>query len=204
MEPVVDLEKARRERDRKKRPSRPPGRMRAILIRILIGVAVIAALAVAANWRSIWSAASSDDGLVGLYVPAGPLRATMDAAAPAPAVKVAARRFPICGARARTDCVVDGDTLWLAGTKIRIADINTPELSSPACAAERRLGERATLRLQSLLEAGPFELRAQGRDADRYGRKLRILVRNGRSLGEVLVAEGLAHPWNGGRESWCG
>lgn len=41
------------------------------------------------------------------------------------------------------------------------------------------------------------------RDADRYGRKLRVLVRNGRSLGDVLVNEGLARTWNGAREPWC-
>ena len=201
---IVDLDKARRERDRRNRPHRPPGRVRTILIRILVAIAVVALLALAANWRSIWPAATPGGGLVGLYLPPSTRGGSADAAVPAPTVEVAARRFPLCGSGARIDCVVDGDTLWLAGTKIRLADINTPEVSSPQCAAERRLGERATLRLQVLLEAGPFELRADGRDEDRYGRKLRTLVRNDRSLGDTLVAEGLAHPWNGRRESWCG
>ena len=34
-----------------------------------------------------------------------------------------------------------------------------------------------------------------GRDEDRYGRKLRVVVRNGRSLGDQLVSEGLARTW---------
>ena len=199
---IVDLQKARRERDRRDRPPRPAVKARRILIRVLVVLAVVAVLAVAANWRSIWAAASRDDGLVGLYVPTETVRAT--AAVPAPVVSVAARRFPICGSGARIDCVVDGDTIWLGGTKIRLADINTPEVSSPKCANEKRLGERATVRLQALLNAGPFEVRASQRDEDRYGRKLRTLHRGGRSLGDVLVAEGLAHPWNGRRESWCG
>jgi endonuclease YncB( thermonuclease family) len=42
------------------------------------------------------------------------------------------------------------------------------------------------------------------RDADRYGRKLRVVTRNGRSLGDILVAEGLARRWDGRRRSWCG
>jgi micrococcal nuclease len=42
------------------------------------------------------------------------------------------------------------------------------------------------------------------RDEDRYGRKLRTIERDGRSLGDVLVAEGLARPWDGARRSWCG
>lgn len=201
---IVDLDKARRERARRNRPVRQLGGVRTILIRVLIALAVVAALAVAANWRSIWPADASADGLVGLYVPTEALRGTTDAIAPAPAVKVAAGRFPICGSGARIDCVVDGDTIWLAGTKIRIADINTPEIASPQCAAERRLGEQATMRLQALLEAGPFEVRAGLRDEDRYGRKLRTFHRQGRSLGDILVDDGLAHPWNGRRESWCG
>lgn len=202
---IVDLDKARREREQRNRPPRSPGRARTIIMRILVAIGVVALLALAANWRSIWPAATPGDGLVGLYLPPdAAMRGAAKAAAPMPTVRVAATRFPICGAGARIDCVVDGDTLWLAGIKIRVADINTPEVSSPQCAAERRLGQRATLRLQALLEAGPFELRADGRDEDRYGRKLRILVRNGRSLGDVLVAEGLAHPWTGRRESWCG
>ena len=52
--------------------------------------------------------------------------------------------------------------------------------------------------------AGPFELHPiSGRDEDRYGRKLRIITRGGRSLGDVLVAEGLARTWTGRREPWC-
>ena len=36
-----------------------------------------------------------------------------------------------------------------------------------------------------------------GRNEDRYGRKLRVVVRNGRSLGDWLVSEGLARTWGG-------
>jgi endonuclease YncB( thermonuclease family) len=123
------------------------------------------------------------------------------AIAPGPALHQ--RQFSLCGAGARIDCVVDGDTFWLAGRKYRIADIDTPEVSSPQCDAERRRGETATHRLRALLNAGPFELRAGSRDTDRYGRHLRTVHRDGRSLGGQLVAEGLARPWDGARRSWC-
>jgi endonuclease YncB( thermonuclease family) len=110
-----------------------------------------------------------------------------------------------CGAAKRITCVVDGDTPWLRGEKIRIADIDTPETSEPKCASELERGNRATDRLIDLLNAGPFELHAwPSRDIDRYGRKLRVLVRGGRSLGDILVLEGLARTWTGGREPWCG
>jgi endonuclease YncB( thermonuclease family) len=114
-----------------------------------------------------------------------------------------ASNFARCGSGPRVSCVVDGDTFWYRGEKIRIADINTPEVSEPHCPAEARLGERATRRLVALLNQGPFTLERADRDTDRYGRLLRIVTRNGESLGEVLVAEGLAERWKGYRGSWC-
>ena len=99
--------------------------------------------------------------------------------------------------------VIDGDTFDYAGTRIRIADIDTPEVRGQ-CAYERELAARATTRMRTLLVAGPFELQRTGtRDEDRYGRKLRIVTRGGRSLGDQLVAEGLARTWTGRRETWC-
>ncbi len=116
------------------------------------------------------------------------------------------RSFVACvNGRPLAGCVVDGDTLKVDGTTIRIADIDAPEVFSPSCPAERALGEAASRRLLALVREGPFDLAAapDGRDEDPYGRKLRVLVRNGASLGEALVAEGVARRWNGARRSWC-
>lgn len=111
--------------------------------------------------------------------------------------------FELCGITRRT-CVVDGDTFWLEGEKIRIADIDTPEISEPKCNAEYQLGMKATYRLRDLLNEGVFEVRPIGnRDEDRFGRKLRVIVRHGQSLGDQLVSEGLARTWTGRREPWC-
>jgi endonuclease YncB( thermonuclease family) len=85
--------------------------------------------------------------------------------------------------------------------KIRIDD--APELSPPRCEAERLRGEAAKHRLLILLNAGPFSLVSTDRDRDRYGRQLRTVERQGRSLGSMLVKEGLARPWTGSRQLWC-
>jgi len=111
--------------------------------------------------------------------------------------------FGICFGPDRTTCVVDGDTIWYEGRKIRIADINTPEISSPGCASEKRLGQRAKMRLLALLNQGSFSLQSIDRDQDQYGRDLRIITRDGQSLGEILVTEGLAERWQGYRRNWC-
>ncbi|MDQ8756657.1 thermonuclease family protein [Sphingosinicella sp. LHD-64] len=100
--------------------------------------------------------------------------------------------------------VIDGDTFGYRGMRVRVADIDTPETEG-RCAYETRLAALATRRMRGLLAEGPFELRRlpNGRDEDRYGRKLRIVTRGGRSLGDQLVAEGLARTWTGRREPWC-
>lgn len=100
--------------------------------------------------------------------------------------------------------LIDGDTFDHGGVRVRIADIDTPEVDG-RCAYETRLAAQATRRMEALLAQGPFELHRtpDGRDADRYGRKLRIVTRAGRSLGDQLVAEGLARTWTGRREPWC-
>lgn len=111
--------------------------------------------------------------------------------------------FGLCHTGGGTNCVVDGDTLWLRGQKIRVADIDAPETHDPRCAAERALGDQATRRLRQLLNNGAVSLEPTGRDQDQYGRKLRIVLVDGRSVGDRLVDEGLARPYAGGRRPWC-
>lgn len=125
------------------------------------------------------------------------------AAADKPEAAAQSARFALCSGPHRVTCVVDGDTFWYRGAKIRIADINAPEVSQPSCAREAALGERATGRLLGWLNAGPFVMQAAGRERDRYGRLLRTVTRDGVSVGEDLVRAGLAERWKGYRGNWC-
>lgn len=151
------------------------------------------------RWRSVsllalgGIGASVVGGLIGINWPFGTWSARAQTSP----------EFAVCGTIRKT-CVVDRDTIWLHGVKIRVADIDTPELSTPRCDAELALGLEARDRLVVLLNEGNFSLELIGnRDEDRYGRKLRVIVRSGRSLGDRLVAEGLARTWSGRREPWC-
>ena len=121
-----------------------------------------------------------------------------DAGSPAPGAG-----FGLCHSGGGTNCVVDGDTLWIGGEKVRLADIDAPETHEPRCAAEQALGNRATMRLHALVNGGAITMSGIGRDADGYGRKLRIVAVDGVSVGETLVGEGLARWYAGGRRSWC-
>lgn len=113
-------------------------------------------------------------------------------------------RFKVCTGPVPRTCVVDGDTIWLEGEKIRIADIDTPEIGEAKCQSEHDRGILARDRLAGLLNEGKFDvIPGGGRNEDQYGRKLRVLTRDGLSLGNVLVSEGLARTWSGQREPWC-
>ncbi|WP_373502412.1 thermonuclease family protein [Aestuariivirga sp.] len=107
-----------------------------------------------------------------------------------------------CTSRSNT-CVIDGDTIRYRGEKVRLSDMNAPEIFSPSCEKEKRLGLRARNRLVSILNHGGFEIVDVGEGYDKYGRKLRKLRQNGRSVGDMLVDEGLAHKWYGFKRSWC-
>ena len=124
-----------------------------------------------------------------------------DAPDSAPAVRA---DFGLCHTGGGTNCVVDGDTIWVGGQNVRIADIDAPETHDPRCPEEKALGDRATRRLHQLVNGGAVALRPVGdRDADGYGRKLRLVLVDGRSVGDPLVGEGLARYYAGGKRPWC-
>jgi endonuclease YncB( thermonuclease family) len=112
--------------------------------------------------------------------------------------------FSLCRRAPHRDCVMDGDTFYLGSQSIRMVGIDAPESHPPRCAREARLGAQAAHRLLALLNAGPFDLeRSTFRDSDIYGRKLWTVTRNGRSLRDTLISEGLARAYGSGRKSWC-
>ncbi|RIV83063.1 thermonuclease family protein [Aurantiacibacter zhengii] len=109
--------------------------------------------------------------------------------------------FAVCPADGvRITCVHDGDTFIVDRERIRVADIDTPELDGQ-CSYESALAVRARDRLMHLLNGDSFEIWRQGED--RYGRTLAIVVNRRGSVGDQLVREGLARTWSGRRETWC-
>lgn len=112
--------------------------------------------------------------------------------------------FSLCHEGGGRNCVVDGDTVWIAGEKVRIAGIDAPETHEPRCAAEAELGRRAALRLQALLSSGPLTATPIARDRDPNGRLLRNIAVGGRDVGKALVGEGLAREYRGRKTGWCG
>ena len=91
----------------------------------------------------------------------------------------------------------DGDSFIVERERIRIADIDTPELDG-ACESERRLAGRARYTLVAILNSERYDVHRQG--TDRYGR---IVANSGGSIGDQMVRAGVARTWSGRRKSWC-
>ncbi len=98
---------------------------------------------------------------------------------------------------------VDGDTLDCAGRRVRLANIDAPEIEG-RCLAETQMAERAKLAAMIALADTPARVVPDG-GKDRYGRLIARAAVGGQDLGEILVAQGLARPYAGGaRRGWCG
>lgn len=114
-------------------------------------------------------------------------------------------KFFLCGTAKQDDCVVTADRFVFHGQKIRLVGIEVPDIKKPRCEAERIKASDAKLRVRAFLDSGPFELVTwQGNNSTLDGHQLRDVTRNGRSLADVLVNEGLAKRPGAGKGGWCG
>lgn len=99
---------------------------------------------------------------------------------------------------------VDGDTLGHGSERFRLVGFDTPETFRAQCAEEHRLGQKAKRRLEEIiLTAGHVQLEIQ-EHPDKYGRHLAVARAGGHEVGSILISEGLARPYQGGKRSpWC-
>ncbi len=135
------------------------------------------------------------------------------------ALSLPARADPIArealGYLVRIQEVVDGDTFVLDSRnwspfpnlswKIRIRGIDTPEKRS-RCMAERQQAARATVFTKTLIQRAQGRAYLQAIAHDKYGGRFDavVILPNGKSLGDILIASGLARPYLGGKRlPWC-
>ena len=115
--------------------------------------------------------------------------------------------------------VIDGDTVRFNGAVYRLVGFDTPERGDKArCDDERRRAERATTRLRALIASADARLTRvacacrpgqEGTPKCNFGRLCGSLSLGGRDAGQILISEGLAHPYICGatscpqRRPWC-
>lgn len=184
-------------------------------------------------WRERWLLAITFAGvlLVGLCVTGAPFgqrsvdsvdlgEALLIGALSAVVVALVAARFgrgishAIANARAEKlhlvltrPSVVDGDTIddIATGIRYRFANIDAPETGDNArCWNEDQRGRLATLSVKSIVSRAKTVTVRRTARTDIYGRRVAFVYADGVDIGETLIQKGLARPWRGAREKWCG
>lgn len=113
---------------------------------------------------------------------------------------------------------VDADTFdvkarpfpgWEIPLRIRLRNVNAPEMGSRRCAKEKQLAAEAKARVKAIMDepGAKIELTSLGY-FDQYNRYLATVAVNGEDLGETLVDAGLARVWTDkyegqGKDYWC-
>lgn len=110
------------------------------------------------------------------------------------------------------DYVIDGDTFAGVVTlgdgvditvRVRIIDIDTPEINGK-CETEIRAAHHAKNRLKELLPVGTRVDLRNIKDDKYLGRIDADVFSDGKSIGDIMVREKIARPYNGGRRrGWC-
>lgn len=106
----------------------------------------------------------------------------------------------------------DGDTIYirvdglppeLAEMSVRVRGIDTPEIRGE-CPAEKDLAIKARDYTRSLMSNGHV-VAFMNLEHDKYGgRVLADVYVDGQALAALLIAQGLARPYDGGkRQPWC-
>lgn len=111
------------------------------------------------------------------------------------------------------DYVLDGDTVAAqvnlapdvgVTVRVRLRNVDTPELSGE-CDDEINMANRARDRVRTLLPRGTVVELENIKDDKYLGRiDANVFLSDGRDVGNILVRENLARPYNGGkRAGWC-
>jgi hypothetical protein len=106
--------------------------------------------------------------------------------------------FAACDDPAGSACLLSAGRFAWHGRSYRIADVAAPEVASAGCEAEAEIAQKARATMLALMNGGAFEARpAPGDD------NARILVRDGVSLGSILILKGYAKPVSDKSHNWC-
>ena len=103
--------------------------------------------------------------------------------------------------------VVDGDTVDLqctrSGGRVRLMGFDTPETFQARCTEEKSLGLAAKNYLHRRLTSAR-RIVPEFHGSDKYNRLLARFIVDGKPLEQIMVAEGVAVYYDGGRRiDWC-
>lgn len=124
--------------------------------------------------------------------------AVPDPAETQPSSTIILDSFSPCDDPAGNSCTLSADRyIWHGGTYV-VADIRAPSLDKPRCPQEADLARQGRAAMLGLMNGGAFDARPAP-----SGAQNRILMRDGVSLGSLLILKGYAKPAGSDAIDWC-
>jgi micrococcal nuclease len=99
------------------------------------------------------------------------------------------------------NCVIDGGTIYVGGTKVEIAGMEAPKIQDSKCSQEREAGIDAAVKLVALLNTGKVTVGPTFRDE--FGRDGRTVSVKGKDVASEMIRAGVAHKVRAEPQSWC-
>jgi len=143
------------------------------------------------GWALPWAPVVVFLGAIGIvegkFSPASLLHLLNSASGP-PIINSEVKTYAIIGRAS----VIDGDTIEIHGTRIRLFGIDAPESDQPCTIQGKpfRCGQQAAFALSD--EIGNRTVNCQPKDRDRYGRVVAVCLVDGEDLNAWMVAKGWA------------
>ena len=106
--------------------------------------------------------------------------------------------FSACDESGGNGCTLSADRYSWHGRTYRVADIRAPSLDNPRCPQEAELARNGRTAMLALMNGGAFDARPAP-----SGGSERILIRDGVSLGSILILKGYARPPGEDQIDWC-
>ncbi|RYM07793.1 nuclease [Sphingobium cupriresistens] len=109
-------------------------------------------------------------------------------------------QFALCDDAKGDACVLSASTYAWRGRHYHIADIHVPSATDARCPAEADRAQRGRAALAAMLNGGAFEARPDTADPDPSAR---LLLRDGVSIGQLMILKGHAKAWSRTPINWC-
>ena len=113
----------------------------------------------------------------------------------------AAVKFGQCYNSDGSNCVLDGDTIYVDHQRVQLAGIEAPEIIAAHCREEKDRGIAAAVGLSDLLQSGNVTVSPPF--LDEYDRVVRKVAVNGRDVSGWMFNHSLVRGFTGEKQNWC-
>jgi hypothetical protein len=111
-----------------------------------------------------------------------------------------ADEFALCDDTKGQACVLTADTYAWRGQQYHLADIRAPSEIAAQCPQEAARARKGRFALMAMMNGGAFQAVQDSADSDPSAR---ILMRDGVSIGQLMILKSHAKPWSRDPVRWC-